>query len=240
MGTISVTTFGADPQTVNSANLNALVTPIVTECNGNLDNTNIKAGAGIVDTKLATISTAGKVLGAALNTLAGIPSGAGVIPVANLGSGTPTAATVLAGDGAWTTATAFYTPSGVLAMWGGAIASPPSGWLVCDGSAVSQTTYAALYAIVGTIYGSDAGGNFTLPNFTNVFPYGASEGASAGNASVGSRKVNSANSTGLTGNDSTVVHPVTGSGENVSNTGTHAVNPDVMPPYLAVSFIIKT
>jgi len=68
MGTISVTTFGADPQTVNAANLNALVTPIITECNGSLDNTNIKAAAGIVDTKLATITTAGKVNTSALIT----------------------------------------------------------------------------------------------------------------------------------------------------------------------------
>jgi len=86
MGTISVTTFGADPQTVNSANLNALVTPIITECNGSLDNTNIKAGAGIVDTKLATIATAGKVEGGALTKLDEIPSGAGVIPSANVPS----------------------------------------------------------------------------------------------------------------------------------------------------------
>ncbi len=42
------------------------------------------ADMGLVDTKLATISTAGKVLGAALNTLSGIPSGAGLIPIANI------------------------------------------------------------------------------------------------------------------------------------------------------------
>lgn len=103
MGTITVTTYGADPQTVNAANLNALVTPIVTECNGKLDNTNLAADAGIVDTKLGTISTAGKVEGGALTELDEIPSGAGIIPVANLGSGTPSAATALLGDGSWGT-----------------------------------------------------------------------------------------------------------------------------------------
>ena len=51
-----------------------------------ITNTEINSAAAIVDTKLATISTAGKVLGAALNTLSGIPSGAGVIPSANLPS----------------------------------------------------------------------------------------------------------------------------------------------------------
>lgn len=42
--------------------------------------------------------------------------------------------------------------------------SAPTGWLLCYGQAVSQATYAALYAIIGTTYGSDAGGNFTLPD----------------------------------------------------------------------------
>lgn len=46
----------------------------------------INATAGIVDTKLATISTSGKVSGAALTSLASIPAGAGIIPAANLPS----------------------------------------------------------------------------------------------------------------------------------------------------------
>lgn len=47
-------------------------------------NADVSASAAIVDTKLATISTAGKVSGAALDSLASIPSGAGSIPSANL------------------------------------------------------------------------------------------------------------------------------------------------------------
>lgn len=49
-------------------------------------NADISASAAIVDTKLAAISTASKVSGAALTTLASIPAGAGVIPSANLPS----------------------------------------------------------------------------------------------------------------------------------------------------------
>ena len=70
--------------------------------NGTILNADINASAAIVDTKLATISTAGKVLGSALNTLSGIPSGAGQIPVANLGTGTGSSSNYLRGDGAWT------------------------------------------------------------------------------------------------------------------------------------------
>lgn len=50
----------------------------------NIVNADIDSAAAIADTKLAAISTAGKVSGAALTGLSGIPSGAGVIPAANL------------------------------------------------------------------------------------------------------------------------------------------------------------
>ncbi len=51
---------------------------------GAIVNADINSSAAIVDTKLAQISTAGKVSGASLTSLASIPSGAGIIPVANL------------------------------------------------------------------------------------------------------------------------------------------------------------
>ena len=44
-------------------------------------------------------------------------------------------------------------------------ATAPAGFLLCDGSAVSRTTYAALYAIVGTIWGvGDGSTTFNLPD----------------------------------------------------------------------------
>lgn len=68
MGIVSLPSFGSDPATVNAANLDGKVDPLATEFNGNIDNNNIKAAAGIVDTKLATISTAAKVNTSALTT----------------------------------------------------------------------------------------------------------------------------------------------------------------------------
>lgn len=50
----------------------------------NIVNAQISSGAAIADSKLATISSAGKVSGAALTLLANIPSAAGEIPVANM------------------------------------------------------------------------------------------------------------------------------------------------------------
>lgn len=43
--------------------------------------------------------------------------------------------------------------------------TPPVNWLVCDGSAVSRTTYAELFAVIGTSYGAgDGSTTFNLPN----------------------------------------------------------------------------
>lgn len=42
----------------------------------------------------------------------------------------------------------------------------PDGWLLCNGAAVSRTTYAKLFAVIGTRYGSGNGSTtFNLPNF---------------------------------------------------------------------------
>ena len=41
----------------------------------------------------------------------------------------------------------------------------PTGWLKCDGSAISRTTYSALFAVIGTTYGSGNGSTtFNVPN----------------------------------------------------------------------------
>jgi hypothetical protein len=55
-------------------------------------------------------------------------------------------------------------------------ASVPTGWLLCDGSSVSQTTYAALYAAIGNTYGSATSGNFLLPDYRGYFLRGLDRG----------------------------------------------------------------
>ena len=46
--------------------------------------------------------------------------------------------------------------------------STPTGYLPCDGSEVSRTTYVALFNIVGTYYGEGNGSTtFNVPNLTN-------------------------------------------------------------------------
>ena len=60
-------------------------------------------------------------------------------------------------------AVASVSPGFVMAWAGG---SPPSGWLLCDGAAVSRTTYAALFSAIGTAFGTgDGSTTFNLPSF---------------------------------------------------------------------------
>lgn len=62
-------------------------------------------------------------------------------------------------------------PAGLVTAYGGS--SAPSGWLLCDGSAVSRTTYAALFAIIGTVFGAgDGSTTFNLPNLKGKVPVG--------------------------------------------------------------------
>ena len=51
----------------------------------------------------------------------------------------------------------------------------PAGWLVCNGASVSRTTYADLFAVIGTTFGG-SGGNFNLPNLQGEFIRGWDNG----------------------------------------------------------------
>lgn len=54
-------------------------------------------------------------------------------------------------------------PVGTIAAFGGA--TLPDGWLVCDGAAVSRTTYANLYSVLGDAFGAgDGTTTFNLPD----------------------------------------------------------------------------
>ena len=67
-----------------------------------------------------------------------------------------------------------YLPAVVGAVVAFAGRTSPDGWLLCDGSAVSRTTYAALFAVIGTTYGSgDGSSTFNLPNLTDRFIQGS-------------------------------------------------------------------
>jgi microcystin-dependent protein len=55
----------------------------------------------------------------------------------------------------------------------------PVKWLACDGAAISRTTYAALFAAVGTAWGvGDGSTTFNLPDLRGRTPIGAGTGSS--------------------------------------------------------------
>lgn len=62
-------------------------------------------------------------------------------------------------------------PTGAIMPYAGL--SAPTDWLLCDGSAVSRTTYSVLFALLGSLYGDgDGSTTFNLPNLSGCIPIG--------------------------------------------------------------------
>ena len=139
-----------------------------------------------------------------------------------------------------------------------ACASAPSGWLICNGSAVSRTTYSALFAAIGTTYGSGNGSTtFNLPNLSGRFALGVSSGHARGTnggaetVTLTVDQIPSHNHTGsfdyVSGSDYATGNYVGKSGYkgknytqtvSIGNTGGGQAHNN-MPPYLSLNYIIK-
>lgn len=75
---------------------------------------------------------------------------------------------------------------GVVKMYAGSTA--PAGYLMCDGTAVDRTTYAALFAAIGTAYGTgDGSTTFNLPDLRGRSPMGAGQGSGLTNRVLGTK-----------------------------------------------------
>jgi microcystin-dependent protein len=188
-------------------------------------------------------------------------------------SGVMTAPTAAAGTNTTQIATTAFVltngaPTGGLIMWGTGTA--PSGWLLCAGAAVSRTTYAALFAVIGTTFGvGDGSTTFNLPNYTNRMPYGTTVAATGGSADAvvvshthtastiatdsghtHSSNANGAPNGGGAGSAMTVSGNSPGYATTTGNaniTASTTVNSAGvsgtnanLPPYLGINFIIKT
>ena len=77
-------------------------------------------------------------------------------------------------------------PTATIVPW--STASVPTGFLECDGAAVSRSTYSGLFAVVGTTYGAgDGSSTFGLPNLQDNVAVGKSNNkalASTGGANT--------------------------------------------------------
>ena len=80
--------------------------------------------------------------------------------------------------------TGTISPVGTVIWYAGS--SVPSGYLLCDGSNISRTTYAALFAVIGVKFGAgDATTTFALPKLTdNRFIEGSSSAGTAKDAGL--------------------------------------------------------
>lgn len=141
----------------------------------------------------------------------------------------------------------------------------PSGWLLCDGSAISRTTYANLFGVISTTYGSgDGSTTYNLPDLRQRFTMGvaASGTGNALGATGGSidhthtithtHQIDPPNTT--TDSPSSTVAATNLTGSAASTTHTHDVNiPEFTsgaastsnsgsanPPFIALNYIIKT
>lgn len=140
-------------------------------------------------------------------------------------------------------------PAGVVVAWSGSAA--PSGWLECAGGAISRTTYAALYAICGTAFGSgDGSTTFNLPDVRGRAIYGtsASVARAATSTAIGSSFTNTSSSESLSAHslttastNSTTDKDVTSTINAVTAVADHSAHTHTIThPGISMMYIIKT
>lgn len=137
--------------------------------------------------------------------------------------------------------------------------SLPSGWLLCDGTGYAAATYPALYAAIGTTYGSSGG--FQVPNMSNRVPVGYGSGLNTLGETGGATSVTlTAAQTGMvahrhisydgsvagsnqcdTGSNDTAAYNNINYGGNTSSTSdaNSASAHTNLQPYMSMYFIIK-
>lgn len=139
-------------------------------------------------------------------------------------------------------------PIGVVQMFAGASA-PSSSWLLCKGAAVSRTTYADLFTLIGTTYGAgDGSTTFNLPNFASRVPIGVGTGSgltaralgATGGAESATLAETNLPATAIIVSGSGGIAATPGAGQSTAdNKSSAATSFSIMEPFLAVNFIIK-
>ena len=136
-------------------------------------------------------------------------------------------------------------PAGSVIAWAGA--SIPAGWLKADGTAISRTTYAALFATIGTAFGNGDGSNtFNLPNtkYRAVTGDGANNtrGQQHGALAAASKITTDSGTAGInTGQVEVSAGAKDAGGENVLNSVTATGHTHTATiPSCCMFFIIKT
>lgn len=150
---------------------------------------------------------------------------------------------------------------GEIKMWGGTTA--PTGHVLCNGASLLRAgTYAALFGILGTRYGSVDSSHFNVPDMRGQFPLGQTAsgtgstlgetGGALGHTHTGAAHVHEVIRTGQFGGDAST--DTGGTGFASGSTGHRHVGQDIdinseattpgagganNPPYLALNFIVR-
>lgn len=140
-------------------------------------------------------------------------------------------------------------PTGTVVSFAGHNA--PTGWLLCDGTQYSSSSYPTLYAIIGTTYGG-GNGSFKVPDLRGRIPVGKNYGTFSALGRTGGEENHVLTNAEMapdvymdvSGSKSTELVNI-GGGNRWANTG--RVNGaqagrahNNMPPYLVLNYIIKT
>lgn len=236
---------GCPPATINNA-----IREVMAQCN------NWQSGAsGDNQTNAGTLTSSGTLAVTGAFTLDGATGTSGQV-MTSAGSGaTPTWADKVDG-----------VLAGFIQMYGAA--SAPTGWLLCNGAAVSRSTYATLFALIGTTYGAgDGSSTFNVPDMRDKFPVGSGStyALNATGGSANSTLPSHTHTATVTdpGHNHTYLEPQFedggGGGESeiqnrsTQNTSTATTGITVanstegssstntnLPPYRGINFIIKT
>lgn len=136
-------------------------------------------------------------------------------------------------------------PTGSIMVYAGS--SAPAGYLLCDGDAVSRTTYASLFAVIGENYGAgDGSTTFNLPNLKGRVPVGLDTGDSdfntlgkdGGSKNVDISHVHSKGPSPTTNGNATGTR-VLAQGVNTEGMSENS-NPSVLQPFVVLNYIIKS
>lgn len=147
-------------------------------------------------------------------------------------------------------------PIGAMMVWPGNSGSGPitpggypSNWHLCDGAAISRTTYATLFSLIGTTFGvGDGSTTFNLPNIEDRVVKGWKSGGSEDVGATGGSKTPTVSITdpGHTHTETTTNAgraPGTAVGDGLgtgsSATGISASISDGRPPYIALPYLIR-